>query len=103
MKVFLRLLSVLLVLSLFSGGSASVTETGMIAEEETAVQTDSNDGLFLSLTERTSKSLAFSLTKEQVSRVEQAGEDKVTWTLQCPTLASPFPWNALRPRWTDQH
>ena len=90
MKVFLRLLSVLLVLSLFSGGSASVTETGMIAEEETAVQTDSNDGLFLSLTEMTSKSLAFSLTKEQASRVEQAGEDKVTWTLhRTETYANP--------------
>ena len=81
MKAFIRFLSVLLVLTLIPGCGASVAETGTDAEAETSVQADVTEGLFLSLTEQTSESLSFPLTKEQASKVEQAGADKVTWTL----------------------
>ena len=83
MKRLSKLLSILLVLTLVSGcgkantGIESGTETG----KESIVQTDSNDELFLSLTEGTSKTLAFSLTEEQAAQIEKAGADQVTWTL----------------------
>lgn len=80
-KVLSRFLAILLALSLTSGCGASGSKTGTGAEEETAVSTDSADGLFLALTESTSKSLAFSLTEEQAAQVEKSGVDKVTWTL----------------------
>ena len=82
MKAFSRFLSILLVLSLIPGCGASGSGAETDAEEETAVQTDSTEGLFLSMTESTSKSLVFPLTKEQAARVEQAGADQVTWTLR---------------------
>ena len=85
MKNRSKVLSVLLVLSLLSGCGAAGAEAakGTEATEagETAVQADSTDELFLFLTEGTSKSLAFPLTKEQAAQVENAGADKVTWTL----------------------
>ena len=43
---------------------------------------DTPTGLFLALTERTSRSLTFPLTEEQAAQVEKAGADKVTWTPQ---------------------
>ena len=96
MKAFLRFLTVLLMLSLIPGCSASVAETGTDTEGETAVQADSGDGLFLYLTERTSESLAFPLTKEQALRVGQAGTDKVTWTLhRTETYANPADGNFI--------
>ena len=81
MKAFSRFLTLLLALSLIPGCGTSGAGTGTDAEAEAAVQTDSIDGLFLSMTERTSESLVFPLTKEQASRVEQAGTDQVIWTL----------------------
>ena len=62
---------------MFIACSASGTE----AEDAHAIQTNSTDELFLSLTESTSKSMAFPLTKEQAAQVEKAGTDRVTWTL----------------------
>ena len=79
MKAFSRFLSMLLVLSLIPGCGASGSETGTETEEETTVQTDSTKALFLSMTESTSKSLVFPLTKEQAAQVELASADQVTW------------------------
>lgn len=83
MKRLSKILSILLVLSLISGcGTANIgIETGTEMEKESVVQTDSNDELFLSLTESTSESLSFSLTEEQAAQIEKAGADQVTWTL----------------------
>ena len=81
MKAFSRFLTLLLALSLIPGCGTSGAGTGTDAEAETSVQADVTEGLFLSLTEQTSESLSFPLTKEQASKVEQAGADKVTWTL----------------------
>ena len=49
--------------------------------EELSTEADSTTGLFVPLTEKTSKSLAFPLSEEQAAVVEKAGADKVTWTL----------------------
>ena len=49
--------------------------------EELSAGVDSTTELFLSLTEGTSKSLAFPLTEEQAALAEKAGADKVIWTL----------------------
>ena len=83
MKRLSKILSILLVLSLISGCGTANTgiETGTEMEKESVVQTDSNDELFLSLTESTSESLSFSLTEEQAAQIEKAGADQVTWTL----------------------
>ncbi len=105
MKTSSRFLPKILVLSLIlsciacanqtvtAGEEASSTQADAAAGEETSVQADTSageklstqansyDGLFLTLSEGTSKSLAFPLTKEQAARVEKAGADKVTWTL----------------------
>ena len=74
MKKASRFLSVFLVLVLILSCSAFASETGTAAGEEKAE-------LFVPLTEKTSKSLAFPLTEEQAALVEKAGADKVTWTL----------------------
>ena len=91
MKTASRFLSVFLVLALVLSCSACASGTGSAAGEEEAGQegtgeelsaeADSATELFVSLTEKTSKSLVFSLTEEQVAVVKKAGADKVTWTL----------------------
>ena len=91
MKTASRFLSVFLVLALVLRCSACASGTGSAAGEEEAGQdgtgeelsaeADSATELFVSLTEKTSKSLVFSLTEEQVAVVKKAGADKVTWTL----------------------
>lgn len=91
MKASSRFLSVFLVLAQMLSCSACASGTGTAAGEENAgkegtgeelsVGADSTTELFLSLTEKTSKSLAFPLTEEQAAQVEKAGADKVTWTL----------------------
>lgn len=64
--------------------------------EENAARTDSTDELFLSMTESTSKSLAFPLTQEQAARVQKVGADKVTWTLhRIETYANPADGNFI--------
>ena len=94
MKASSRFLSAFLVLALMLSCSAFASGTGttaVTAVEEKAGQegtgeelfagVDSTTELFLSLTEGTSKSLAFPLTEEQAALVEKAGADKVIWTL----------------------
>ena len=91
MKAASRFLSVFLVLALVLSCSACASGTGTTAGEEKAGQgrtgeelsagVDSTTELFLPLTEKTSKSLVFSLTEEQFAVVKKAGADKVTWTL----------------------
>ena len=85
MKTISRFLSVLLVFPLLLGCSACASQTGTGAGEESSVQAgttagaaqsaqvDANGGLFLSLSEAESKSLAFPLTKDQAGQVEKAG------------------------------
>ena len=83
-------LSVFLVLALMLSCSACASGTGTSAGEEKvekeeagelAIETDSTNELFISLTERIDRSLAFTLTEEQTQQVEKAGADQVTWTL----------------------
>ena len=94
MKASSRFLSAFLVLALMLSCSAFASGTGttaVTAVEEKAGQegtgeelfagVDSTTELFLSLTEGTSKSLAFPLTEEQAALAEKAGADKVIWTL----------------------
>ncbi len=91
MKASFRFLSLFFMLALILSCSACASGTGTAAGEEKAgqegtgeelsVEMDSTTELFLSLTEKTSKSLSFSLTEEQAALVEKAGADKVTWTL----------------------
>ena len=93
MKTISRFLSILLIFPLLLGCSACASQTGTPAGEESSVQAgttagaaqsaqvDANGGLFLSLSEAESKSLAFPLTKDHAGQVEKAGADKVTWTL----------------------
>ena len=96
MKAASGFLAVFLVLALVLSCSACASGTGSAAGEEAAGEekagqegtgeelsagVDSTTELFLSLTEKTSKSLVFSLTEEQVAAVKKAGADKVTWTL----------------------
>ena len=86
MKAAPRFLSVFLVLALILSCNACASGTGTLTEEEGAeeelpVEVDSTTELFVPLTEKTSKSLAFPLTEEQAAVVKKAGADKVTWTL----------------------
>ena len=91
MKAASRLLSVFLVLALTLSCSACASGTDTAAgkeeagqegtREELSAEVDSTTELFLPLTEKTSKSLVFSLTEEQAAAVKKAGADKVTWTL----------------------
>lgn len=91
MKAASRLLSVFLVLALALSCSAcsSGADTAAGKEEagqegtgeELSAEVDSATELFMPLTEKTSKSLVFSLTEEQAAAVKKAGTDKVTWTL----------------------
>ena len=81
MKTPPRLLSLLLMLALTLSNSACTAQTDTVTEDESSAEKDSSTGLFLSLTEGTSESLSFPLTKEQAAQVEKAGADKVTWTL----------------------
>lgn len=91
MKAASRLLSVFLVLALVLSCSAcsSGADTAAGKEEagqegtgeELSAEVDSATELFMPLTEKTSKSLVFSLTEEQAAAVKKAGTDKVTWTL----------------------
>ena len=83
-------LSVFLVLALMLSCSACASGTGTSAREEKvekeeagelAIETDSTNELFISLTERIDRSLAFTLTEEQTQQVEKVGADQVTWTL----------------------
>ena len=85
MKAASRILSAFLALALTLSCSACASGTGTVAgegtEEEPTIEVDSTTELFVPLTERTSKSLAFPLTEEQAAEVKKAGADKVTWTL----------------------
>ena len=102
MKAATRFLSAFLVLALMlscsayasgtgtAGGVEKAGEEGTREElsavegatgEELSAEADSTTGLFLPLTERTSKSLAFPLTEEQAALVRKAGADKVAWIL----------------------
>ena len=81
MKAISRFLSVFLVLSLMISCSTFPAQTAVAAEEEPSIRADSSAGLFLSLTEKTCKSLTFPLTEDQAAQVEKAGADQVTWTL----------------------
>ena len=99
MKASSRFLSAFLVLALMLSCSAFASGTGTTAVtaveekagqegtgqegtgEELSAGVDSTTELFLSLTEGTSKSLAFPLTEEQAALAEKAGADKVIWTL----------------------
>ena len=139
MKASSRFLSAFLVLALMLSCSAFASGTGTTAVtaveekagqegtgqegtgeegsgEELSAGVDSTTELFLSLTEGTSKSLAFPLTEEQAALAEKAGADKVI----CPTrrrrstsrrsdsmmrtnMVSLFPWSALRLHWTVPH
>ncbi|MEE1039518.1 MAG: hypothetical protein U0L10_02225 [Lachnospiraceae bacterium] len=95
MKASSRFLSVFLVLALMLSCSACASGTGAAAGAEEAgeeaageeaagegfsAEEKSTTGLFLALTESTSKSLAFPLTEEQAAQVERAGADQVTWS-----------------------
>ena len=152
MKAASRFLSVFLVLALALSCSACTSGTDTAAGkeeigqegtgEELSAEVDSTTELFLSLTEKTSKSLVFPLTEEQAAAVKKAGADKVTWTLHrlapyanpadgnfiplhgeekmypneketidfatirfdgANGYGQPFPWSALRLRWTGPH
>ena len=94
MKTLSGFLSAFLALALMLSCTVSATGTGTAstaagveeAEEEAAGEevsagADSTTGFFLSMTEKTSKSLAFPLTEEQAALARKAGADKVTWTL----------------------
>ncbi len=81
MKPASRFLSLFLVPVLMLSSSVCASGTAAAAGEELSAGTDSTTGLFVSLTERTSKSLVFPLSEEQASMVKKAGADKVTWTL----------------------
>ena len=91
MKAASRFLSVFLALAMVFSCSACASGTDTAAGkeeagqegtgEELSAEVDSTTELFLSLTEKTSKSLVFPLTEEQAAAVKKAGADKVTWTL----------------------
>ena len=70
MKVIYRVLSLLAVLALLCACAGTASD-----------QPDSTDGLFIPLTESSSGSLSFQLTKKQADLVEKAGADQVVWTL----------------------
>ena len=81
MKASSGFLSVFLILSLILSLSACAAQTGSDTGEQQSVQVDSSTELFLSLTEKTSKSLIFPLTEDQAAKVKKAGAKQVTWTL----------------------
>ena len=81
MKTSSGFLSVFLILSLILSLSACATQTGSDTGEQQSIQVDSSTELFLSLTEKTSKSLIFPLTEDQAAKVKKAGAKQVTWTL----------------------
>ena len=81
MKAFSRFLSVSLVFLLILICSTFAAQADTAAGEEPSIQEDSSSGLFLSLSEKTSKSLSFPLTEAQAAQVEKTGADQVTWTL----------------------
>ena len=81
MKPASRFLSLFLVPVLMFSSSVCASGTAAAPGEELSAGADSTTGLFVSLTERTSKSLVFPLSEEQASMVKKAGADKVTWTL----------------------
>ena len=90
MKASFRFLSIFLVLALMLSCSACASGTGTAAAEEKAGKggtgeelssgADSTAELFLSLTEKTSKSLAFPLTKEGVEFLGERGRSFRRWT-----------------------
>lgn len=71
MKTSSGFLSVFLILSLILSLSACTTQTGSDTGEQQSVQVDSSTELFLSLTEKTSKSLIFHLTEDQAAKVKK--------------------------------
>ena len=86
MKRISKFLSVFIVSALILSCSAyaSGTFTAPLEEEdveELVIGADNTTELFLSLTEKTSKSLVFPLSEEQAAEVREAGAGKVTWTL----------------------
>jgi hypothetical protein len=80
-NVSIRLPAVLLVLSLMLGSGAFAAQTGTAEHRGTSVRADSSTELFLPLSEGMTASLAFPLTEAQAAQVEQAGADRVIWTL----------------------
>ena len=90
MKASSRFLSIFLVLALMLSCIACASGTGTAAGEEKAGKggtgeelsagADSTAELFLSLTEKTSKSLAFPLTKEGVEFLGERGRSFRRWT-----------------------
>ena len=81
MKAFSIFLSALIIFSLMVGCGAFADQARMAIREKPSIQADSSAGLFLALSEKTTQSLAFPLTKAQAAQVEKAGVDRVTWTL----------------------
>ena len=85
MKGISRFLSVFLVLALILSCSAcssgTFTAPGEEDVEELIIGGDNMPELFIPLTEKTSKSLVFTLSDEQADQVRKAGAGKVTWTL----------------------
>ena len=86
MKGISRFLSVFLVLALTLSCSACSSGIFSAAEEEENVEELIIDGdnmpeVFIPMTEKTSKSLVFTLSDEQAAQVKKAGAGKVTWTL----------------------
>ena len=86
MKGISRFLSVFLVLALILSCSACTSGTFTAPGEEEDVEeivigADNTTELFVPLTEKTSKSLAFPLSEEQAAQVRKAGARNVTWTL----------------------
>ena len=86
MKGISRFLSIFLVLALTLSCSACSSGIFSAAEEEENVEELIIDGdnmpeVFIPMTEKTSKSLVFTLSDEQAAQVKKAGAGKVTWTL----------------------
>ena len=81
MKKSFRFLSSLLSPLLIFSSAACVGETNSASAVEPSSKNSGPTDLFLSLTEKTSSSLTFPLTEEQVAAVEKAGVDQITWTL----------------------
>ena len=86
MKRASKFLSVFLVLVLILNCSACSSGTDETTVEEEPVEEliiggNNSPELFISLTEKTSKSLIFTLSEKQAAQVKKAGADKVTWTL----------------------
>ena len=76
-----RFLSVFLIILLMIACNVFVAQAETADEEKAFFQTGSPTELFLALSEKTTKSLAFPLTKVQAAQVEKAGVDRVNWTL----------------------